>query len=96
MLADIRDVMIIIMSFMAIGVTVMIGVATIIIYRKISHTLDTARGVIADIKAVSSIMSKSVVKPTIKGASVMAGAKKIISVLSKHSQKKEEDSGKRE
>jgi hypothetical protein len=96
MLDEFRDVMIIIMAFMAIGTTIMFAVLTFVIFRKISHTLDSVRSLVTEIKGVSSILSNTVVRPTVKGVSFAAGAKRVLDTLSKQARSKEARSGKGE
>ncbi len=94
MVEQFRDVMIIIMAFIVIGATALIATLAFIIFRRISHTVDSIAGVFTDIRDVSSLVSNAVVKPTIKGVSFIAGARKVLSTLAKRSRRKEEGHGK--
>lgn len=94
MLEQFRDVMIIVMAFMAIGATLVFALLTIITFRKVSQILDSAQGVFADLRGLSSLLSDTVVRPTIRGASFIAGARRVLSSLSKRAKVKEERSGK--
>ena len=94
MLEQFRDVMIIIMAFISIGATVLFIVLTIVVFSKISHTLNSVKALVSDIRGVSSLLSDSVVKPTIKGISFAAGARKVLVTLSKRAHSKEEKGGK--
>ena len=96
MLDEFRDVMIIIMAFMAIGAIAVFTALAIIIFRKISHTVDSVRAVATDISSVSTLLANSVAKPTIKGVSFAAGARRVLATLSKPARRKEERSGKGE
>ena len=95
MLDDFRDIMIIIMAFMAIGVTLLFATLTFVIFRKVSHTVDSVRLLVTEIRGVTSFVSSSVLRPTAKGVSFAAGARRVLSALSKHAREKEERSGKR-
>lgn len=94
MLEQFRDVMVIILAFMGIGATILFITLTVIIFRKVSHTVDSAKGVVSDIRGVSSLVSKGVVKPTLKGISLVTGVGKVFSTISKLTQKKEGKGGK--
>lgn len=96
MLEQFRDVMIIIWSFVGIGAILLIAALAFIIFRKISPTLDSAKGFFSDLRGISFLVSGSVVKPTIKGASFVTGVRKALATLSKLSQRKGEKRGKGE
>ena len=94
MLEQFRDVMIIIMAFTAIGATIMFATLTFVIFRKISRTLDSVSALLSEIKSVSAFVSNSLAKPTIKGASVAAGARQVLATIARFSRRKEDKSGK--
>ena len=95
MLGDIRDIMIIIMAFMAIGASLLFAIVTFVLFRKLSSTIDTARDLVSEVKGITTLVSNTIVKPTVRGYSVFAGARKVLRVLSQREQKKEAKSGKR-
>jgi Na+/proline symporter len=96
MLEQFRDIMIIISAFIVIGAALLFSILTIIIFRKVSPTLDAARVFLTDLKSVSSLVTGKVVKPITKGAIFAAGMRKAMSTLSKRSHRKEKshDNGK--
>ena len=96
LLEQIRDIMIIISSFLVIGATLVFSVLLVMVYRKLSPTLDSAQGFFSDLKGVSSLINDKVAKPLTKGAIFAAGLRQALSTLSKRSQKKEDNDGKRE
>jgi len=93
MLEQIRDVMIIISAFLVIAAALTFSVLTIVIFRKLSPTLDAARGFISDLRTVSSFVSGKVVKPVTTGAIFAAGIRQAIVTLSKRSHGKEKKNG---
>jgi hypothetical protein len=95
MLEDFRDVMIIIMAFMAIGASLLLATLAILLFRKVSQTVDTAQGLVSDVRDVTSLVSDSIVRPAIKGLSLVAGLKKAVNTLSKREDTKEKKDGKR-
>lgn len=95
MLEDFRDVMIIIMAFMAIGASLLLATLAILLFRKVSQTVDTAHGLVSDVRDVTSLVSDSIVRPAIKGLSLVAGLKKAVNTLSKREDTKEKKDGKR-
>ena len=95
MLEDFRDVMIIIMAFMAIGSSLLLATLAILLFRKVSQTVDTAQGLVSDVRDVTSLLSESIVRPAIRGLSLVAGLKKAVNTLSKRQDAKEKKDGKR-
>ncbi len=95
MLEDFRDIMIIIMAFMAIGASLLFATATFILFRKLSSTADTARDLMQEVRNATSLVSNTVVRPTIRVATVFAGARKAMGVLSRRDERKEGKGGKR-
>ena len=93
MLEQVRDVMIIISSFLVITAALTFTVLTILIFRKVSPTLNAAQGFFSDLRSVSSFVSDRVVKPLTRGAILAAGIRKAITTLSKRSPRKEKDNG---
>ena len=93
MLEDFRDVMIIICAFLVIGAALIFAVLTIVIFRKLSPTVDAARGFFSDLHSVSSFVSGRVVRPVTIGAILAAGMRKAIVTLSKRSHGKEKKHG---
>ena len=94
MLEQVRDIMIIISCFMVIGAALLLSILTIIVFRKISSTVDAAQGFFADLKSVSSLVSGvsgKLVIPAIKGAVFIAGLRKAISTILKRTHGKEKD-----
>jgi len=95
MLEQFRDIMIIISAFIVIGTALLFSIIMILIFRKVSPTLDAARDFFIDLKSVSSLVTGKFVKPLTGGAIFAAGMRKAISSLSKRSQRKEKGDGKR-
>ena len=93
MLEQFRDVMIIISAFLVIASALLFSVLTIVIFRKVSSTLDATRGFFSNLRTVSSFVSGKVVKPLTTGAIFTAGIRKAIVTLSKHSHGKEKKNG---
>jgi len=93
MLGEFRDVMIIICAFLVIASALIFSVLTIVIYRKVSPTLDATRGFFSDLRTVSSFVSGKVVKPATMGAIFAAGIRKAIVTISKRSHGKEKKNG---
>ena len=91
MLEQVRDVMIIICAFLVIASTITFTVVTILIFRKVSPTLDSAKGFVSDIQSISSLVSGRMVRPAMKGAIFAAGLRKALVTLSKHSHRKEKN-----
>ncbi|HEY48417.1 MAG TPA: hypothetical protein G4O13_00040 [Dehalococcoidia bacterium] len=91
MLEQVRDVMIIICAFLVIASTITFTVVTILIFRKVSPTLDSAKGFVSDIQSISSVVSGKMVRPAMKGAIFAAGLRKALVTLSKHSHRKEKN-----
>ncbi|MDY6893588.1 MAG: hypothetical protein SVO26_07765 [Chloroflexota bacterium] len=94
-LEQIRDIMIIISSLLVIGATLTITVLVVMVYRKLSPTLDSAQGFFADLKGVSSLVNDRVAKPLTKGAIFAAGVRQALKTLSKRSEMKEDNNGDR-
>ena len=93
MLENIRDVMIIISSFLVIVAALTFSVLTIIVFRKIFPTLDKARGFFSDLRSISSFVTDRVVEPITKGAIFAAGVRKALATLSKRSKRKGKNNG---
>lgn len=95
MLEQFRDVMIIISAFIVIGTALLFSIIMILIFRKVSPTLDATRDFVLDLRSVSSLVTGKFVKPLTGGAIFAAGMRKAITALSKRSQRKEKGNGKR-
>jgi len=93
MLEQVRDVMIIISCFLVIGAALIFSILTIIVFRKISPTLDAAQGFFSDLKSVSSIVSGKFSMRAIRGAVFAAGLRKAVSAFSKRTHGKEKENG---
>lgn len=93
MLEQVRDVMIIISAFFVVGAALTFTILAIVIFRKLSPTLDAARDFANDLRSVSSFVSSKVIKPITKGAIFAAGIRKAIVTLSKRSHRKEKNNG---
>ena len=94
MLEQFRDVMIIISAFLVIGAALTFTIVTILIFRKVSPTLDAARDFFVDLRSVSSLVSGRLVKPITRGAIFAAGLRKAVSTISARSHRKEKKNGK--
>jgi hypothetical protein len=93
MLEQFRDVMIIISAFLVIGAALTFTILTILIFRKVSPTMDAARDFFSDLRSVSSFVSGKVVNPMTKGAIFAAGLRRAIVTLSERSHRKEKKDG---
>jgi hypothetical protein len=95
MLEQTRDVVIIIAGLMVAGAALLFSLVMIMIYRKVSPTLNAARDFFADLKGVSSLVTGRLVNPLTKGAIFAAGVRKAATTLSKRTHGKETRDGKR-
>lgn len=95
MLEQARDVVIIISGLMVALAALMFAILTIILFRKVSPTMDAAREFFTDLRSVSSVVTGQVVKPLTKGAIFAAGVRKAVATLSKGAHGKEKRDGKR-
>ncbi|UCC59546.1 MAG: hypothetical protein JSW38_03890 [Dehalococcoidia bacterium] len=95
MLEQFRDIMIIITAFILIGAALLFSIMMLLIFHKVSSTLNSVRGFAHDIRSVSSLVSGRFAKPLTGGAIFAAGMRKAISGISKRSQRKEKGHGKR-
>jgi hypothetical protein len=95
MIEQFRDIMIIISAFIVIGTALLFSIIMLLIFSKVSPTLDAVRDVVIDLRSVSSFVSGKFVKPLTGGAIFTAGMRKAISSISKRSQRKEKGHGKR-
>jgi hypothetical protein len=93
MLEQFRDIMIIISAFLVIGAALTFAILTIVVFRKVSPTLDAARDFFTDLRSVSSLVTGKVVKPITKGAIFAAGLRKAVTTLSERSHRKEKKDG---
>ena len=93
MLEQVRDVMIIICAFLVIASTITFTVLVILIFRKVSPTLDAAKGFSSDLRSISSLVSGKVARPAMKGAIFAAGLRKALVTISKRSHRKEKNNG---
>jgi hypothetical protein len=93
MLEQIRDIMIIISSFLVIAAALIFSILTIVIFRKLSPTIDAAQGFFSDLRSVSSFVSGRVMGPFTRGSILAAGVRRAITTLSKRSHRKEEKNG---
>ncbi len=93
MLEDFAQIMFIIMAFMIIGATILFITLNIVIFRKISQTMDSVKGVVDEVKNVTSLISDTILKPTVKGVGVFAGIRKVLSFIGQHRQDKGGKSG---
>ena len=93
MLEDFAQIMFIIMAFMIIGATILFITLNIIIFRKISHAVDSVKGVVDEVKGVTSFVSNSILRPTAKGVGVFSGVRKVVSFLGQLKQNKGGNSG---
>ncbi len=95
MLDQVRDVVIIVSGIMWLVAGLVFTIIMLVIFHKVSPTLDAARDFFTDIKSVSSLVTGRIVKPLTKGAMFAAGVQKAVSTLSKHTHGKEKRNGKR-
>jgi len=95
MLEQARDVVIIVAGVAVAAAALMFAILTIILFRKVSPTMDAAREFFTDLRSVSSVVTGQIVKPLTKGAIFAAGVRKAVATLSKSAHGKEKGDGKR-
>ena len=83
MIETLHHVVIIIFGFLGIAAVLLFIALTIILYRKISPMLDTARDVITELRGTSAFVSETIVRPLIRAASLATGLKKTLALLSR-------------
>ena len=94
MLEQFRDIMIIISAFLVIGAALTFIILTIVVFRKITPTLDAAHDFFTDLRSVSSLVSGKMLKPVTRGAILAAGVRKAVRTISERSHRKERKDGK--
>ena len=95
MLEQARDVVIIIAGVSVAAAALMFTILMIVLFRKVSPTVNAAREFFTDLRSVSSVVTGQVVKPLTKGAIFAAGVRKAVVTLSKGVHGKEKRDGKR-
>jgi uncharacterized protein YoxC len=95
MLEQARDVVIIIAGVSVAAAALMFTILMIVLFRKVSPTVNAAREFFTDLRSVSSVVTGQVVKPLTKGAIFAAGVRKAVVTLSKGVHGKEKHDGKR-
>lgn len=80
-LAQLRDLFIVIYAAFGIVAMVVIVTLAVILFRKVTPIIDSARGTLNEIRGTSSFMSNTVVKPIVKVAGFAVGARKAIKVM---------------
>ncbi|MBT9149107.1 MAG: hypothetical protein AAGB97_08460 [Dehalococcoidia bacterium] len=94
-IAMLRDWVIVILGFLAIGAVTISVVLLIIIYRKVTPILDAAREVVFDVRRTSSVVSRSVIGSVARIEGLVAGVRKAAEVIASLSKKGGRKDGKR-
>lgn len=82
------------MSFVVIGATFLFIAFICILFRKASHALDSAQGILDEAKSVTSLIANTIMKPMIKGISLLNGILKFVSFFNPREEGKEKKGGK--
>ncbi len=90
-LADLRDLMIVILSIIGIVTCGLIIFLAIRLYHKVSPIIDSARNITSDITGTSSYITETVVKPVAQIVGLASGLRKLSQLLRKGSKGKGED-----
>jgi uncharacterized protein YoxC len=89
-----RDWVIVILGFVAIGVMVAFVTLLILIYRKVSPILDAARETVSNVQRTTSVVSRSVVGSVARIEGFVAGVRKAAEVIASMSKRGEKKDGK--
>lgn len=75
-LAELRDLVIVIFAIVVILATLLFVSLAIMLFRKVSSLLDSAKSISANIRGTTSSVSNTIIKPAIKLASFASGIRK--------------------
>ena len=91
LLADLRDLMIVIASIIGVVTCGVIIFLAVRLYRKVLPIIDSAKSVTADITITSTYITDTIVKPVAQIVGLASGLRKMSLFLRKGSRGKEED-----
>ena len=80
-LADLRDLIVVISGITGIVVLAVILAVTILLFTKLSAILGNVKKTTQTVRATTTLISDTAVKPIIRGAGVFAGVRTAISVI---------------
>ncbi|MCL0097703.1 hypothetical protein M1O19_04195, partial [Dehalococcoidia bacterium] len=86
-IAILRDWVIVILGFLAIGVMVVFVTLLVLIYRKVTPILDAARETVSNVHRTSSVVSRSVIQSVARIEGLVAGVRKAAEVIASMSKK---------
>jgi uncharacterized protein YoxC len=89
-----RDWVIVILGFVAIGVMIAFVTLLILIYRKVSPILDAARETVSNVQRTTSVVSRSVIGSVARVEGLVAGVRKAAEVITSMSKRGEKKDGK--
>ncbi|MDD5094909.1 MAG: hypothetical protein PHV74_11110 [Dehalococcoidia bacterium] len=82
-----RDWVIVISGILGIGVTLILFTLFILIYRKITHILDSADQAVGEVRETASTVSKTILQPIVKVQGFVAGVRKAVAFLAARDKK---------
>lgn len=81
MLAALRDIAIVILALVAILELLVLLIVAVLIYKKLSPVLDSARAATNNVRGTTAFMADTLVKPIIGTIGFAVGARRTLSVL---------------
>jgi len=88
-LAELRDLFIVIYSLLAIGATIFLLVLSFLLFRKVRSILDSGRATIGNVRDMTSLVSKEIIKPLAVIAGMVQGLHRALEFMSRSSKRKE-------
>lgn len=88
---SLRDWVIVIFGFLGIGATLLFIILTLMIYRKITPILNSAKEAADTVRNTSNTVSKTVIEPLAKVQGIVSGIKKASEMASFMNKRKGED-----
>lgn len=88
-LAELRDLFIVIFSLLAIGGTIFLLVLSFLLFRKVRSILDSGRATIGNVRDMTSLVSKEIIKPLSVIAGMVQGLHRALEFMSRSSKRKE-------
>ncbi len=85
----VRDLIIVIYGVVGIVALCIVLALLIVLYRKATSILDTAKDAVENVRSTSSAISESVIQPIAKAQGFVAGMKKAMDIISSLSKKGE-------
>ena len=81
-LAELRDLVIVIFAILAIIATIGFMFLSVILFRKLSPLLDSAKRTVNNVQGTTSFVSDTMVKPVIWAMSFASGVRRGVAMLS--------------